>query len=413
MANNRFTGATNSNWGTATNWSLGAVPTVSDGNIAYFDNTSPNCTINVAAVCNGLNFNGGTGYTGTITMTNGIVVSGSITTSAGMSISNSANRIVMNATGTLTTNGLAWNCGFACSGTFTCTLADNFTCNSSIDLCLSGTTTYAGAFTITHTGTVSSTFTVSGVATSSTTTFTNTGNVNITGFGGRFVMKEWIINCGTSTFTCTGGIQIGDATNSTKLTYTSGNISLGSASSLQIGGTATLDTYPIIWNTILMTNQDNQATKTFTLNSKLISKNDIILGGIGQTASSLNLVFAGNFGFECGQLIYITVNSIRTITFQSGVIYRVKNNFNVLSFNPATNNIFNASTAGSKAKFLIDKDCVSSVVGVTITDIDNIGPDKIPVFNRPLITATTTNSAGWDIIPLGQKYFNMRSIRMD
>ena len=80
MAANTFTGLVNSNYGTAGNWSLLAVPTANDGNTATFGATSPACTVNVASVCNSIDF---TGYTNTITMTNTITVgsgaSGTIT----------------------------------------------------------------------------------------------------------------------------------------------------------------------------------------------------------------------------------------------------------------------------------------------------------------------------------------------
>ena len=67
MAANIFDGSTDGNWGTAANWSLGAVPLIGDGNVATFDATSPNCTINsTARACNGLDM---TGYLGTLSGT--------------------------------------------------------------------------------------------------------------------------------------------------------------------------------------------------------------------------------------------------------------------------------------------------------------------------------------------------------
>ena len=66
MAANIFTGATNSLFSVATNWSLGTVPTSTDANTATFDATSPNCTVNVSSNCQSLDF---TGYTNVLTMT--------------------------------------------------------------------------------------------------------------------------------------------------------------------------------------------------------------------------------------------------------------------------------------------------------------------------------------------------------
>lgn len=106
MAVNLFTGATNNNWGTATNWSLGTVPTSVDGHITTFDATSPNCTVNTSSrSCNGIDF---TGYSNTITMTFAITIaSGNITLSPTMGISG-LGRLIHQGSGNLTSNGRTW-----------------------------------------------------------------------------------------------------------------------------------------------------------------------------------------------------------------------------------------------------------------------------------------------------------------
>jgi len=127
MAANFFTGVTNSNWSVSTNWSLAAVPTASDGNPATFNAASPNCTVDGSArVCNGLDFRGAgvTDYAGTITMTNQITVSGSLTFAAGMGISGSG-AMLCNAAGTITWNGRTWPNAMTLSGAVTFTIADN------------------------------------------------------------------------------------------------------------------------------------------------------------------------------------------------------------------------------------------------------------------------------------------------
>jgi len=94
------------NWGTATNWSLGAVPTASDGNVATFDATSPNVTVSGSnKVANALDF---TGYTNTITfITYGISVYGDITLGVNMNIV-TPTFLYSAATGNLTSNGKAF-----------------------------------------------------------------------------------------------------------------------------------------------------------------------------------------------------------------------------------------------------------------------------------------------------------------
>jgi hypothetical protein len=78
MAANIFqNGGVDNNWNTAGNWSLGVVPTYSDGNVTTFDATSPNCTINVTSDCNILLFENG--FTATVTHSNQLTVGGDIT----------------------------------------------------------------------------------------------------------------------------------------------------------------------------------------------------------------------------------------------------------------------------------------------------------------------------------------------
>lgn len=134
MAVNTFTGGT-ANWGTATNWSLGTVPTATDGHVTTFDNTSPNCTVNVAAACNNINFNGGTGWAGALTMTNGIGVYGNITLSAAAMTRTGAGILSILAASTMIANGFQWtgpvtfNYGAATTMTFTLSDAWDITGN--------------------------------------------------------------------------------------------------------------------------------------------------------------------------------------------------------------------------------------------------------------------------------------------
>ena len=110
--------APNTNWGTSTNWltdgSGAGVPTALTD--AVFDNKSQNCTVNVAGLCRTLNFNSGTGYANTITMTNNIIVgSTNAATSTGVTLSptmivGGSGRVSTrsNNSVTLTSNGYVW-----------------------------------------------------------------------------------------------------------------------------------------------------------------------------------------------------------------------------------------------------------------------------------------------------------------
>lgn len=242
-------GTTNSNWGTASNWladgSGSGVPTALTD--AVFDNLSPACTVNVAGVCRNLNFNSGTGYTNTITMTNGITVgsttaatAASVTLSSGMGITGSgAIATRANNTITLTSNGRQWPNAFgigsvavasvSCSVTFsgnwvidgTLTIgagnlqytfagAINITCNGNLAFNISAASQTNGI--IATVGSVT-TIIIAGNSTWSSIAPVNIGiNININAPGNTVNIGD---NC------CYGGL--GTATGS-NFTYTAGTV---------------------------------------------------------------------------------------------------------------------------------------------------------------------------------------------
>ena len=93
----------NNNYNNALNWSLGAVPTASDGNVATFDNNvlSGPCTINVASQANNVDFST---YNKTLTCTSTLSISGNVTLGINMTFSGTGAWTV-NANSTLTSNG--------------------------------------------------------------------------------------------------------------------------------------------------------------------------------------------------------------------------------------------------------------------------------------------------------------------
>lgn len=139
MAANIFTGATNNNWGTATNWSLGSVPTATDGHVATFVATSPNCTINGSnRICNAIDF---TGYVNTLNPLFNLQVNGNCTLSATMTIlTTGASLQFVNASCSITSNGKVWTNNFGTStpasgvGTVVVTLLDDWVVTGSISI---------------------------------------------------------------------------------------------------------------------------------------------------------------------------------------------------------------------------------------------------------------------------------------
>ena len=127
MADNIFDGSTSNDWNTASNWSLGAVPTASDGHVVVFDASSPNCTLgSTNRVCNQLMMSA---YTGTLTFgVRSLTVSGNITLGSGHTFSSTTGGLAINSSGNITTNGYTIPTNFQFAGTSkTYTLQDDLT----------------------------------------------------------------------------------------------------------------------------------------------------------------------------------------------------------------------------------------------------------------------------------------------
>jgi len=278
MAANIFqSGGVNNNWNTIGNWSLGAVPTASDGNVATFDATSPNCTVNISAVCNGINF---TGYTNTITMTNGIASSGSVTLGSSMIIVGSGG-LTINSSGTLTTNGITWPNDLVVGGTSTVvTLA----ATSSIagGLTFSGTSPGINLYSIYVGGSL-----FVGAASGGTSTIIMNGTGSVNGNGLTLQHNLTFNTSGTITF-------INFAFANKTLTYTSGTIiTTGSSLNLVIGaGASVLNTSGMNGST---TNKwynigmgGNTGVNNTYLSSDLYCSNTLTMGAAGGNTCSVN-----------------------------------------------------------------------------------------------------------------------------
>ena len=118
------------NWTDTTKWAAsdasallnindGATPTASDD--VFLTANSGQCTISAVSVGKSLTC---TGYTGTLTQSSTLTISGSVTLVAGMTFTYTTGTLSINATGTLTTGGLLLG-NVSTAGTGTLTLGDN------------------------------------------------------------------------------------------------------------------------------------------------------------------------------------------------------------------------------------------------------------------------------------------------
>lgn len=266
-------GGANNNWGTTGNWSLTdggaggqAVPLATDD--CFFTANSPNVTVDTSTrVCKTLDF---TGYTGNITMTFGINVSGSITLSPTMSVSGSGT-LASIATGTLTSNGKTWPAAFSLTTTnVVSTLADNWTVSGPLTL---GPVTINGS-QLTHTGDLTIT-TTTGI-TQGTTLLRSTGTGTITlNFTTGSVRVPWTINtAGTLTFAGVGLLPYNTGT----FTYVAGTIVGASGVTLSLNAAATTFAVSgITWGAITVA-----GSNTYTLSEDLNTSGLLTIGSTTQ-----------------------------------------------------------------------------------------------------------------------------------
>lgn len=383
MAANYWRGTTDSNWGTATNWSLGAVPTASDGNVATFDGTSPNCTVNTSSrACNGIDF---TNYANTITMSQLISVSGNITLGASMIISGSGG-LTCNAAATLKSNGKTWPNTLTVSGGYIFTLSDNWTvqnltCAANAGQ-LNGNTIY-----------VNGNFTMSNTFTSCTTAVVLQGTGTWSGAG---IYKGNLTFNTAGTITISGSVSYGVGT----LTYTAGTMP-ASGSTLTLSSTPTLNTSGMTWynitpgaTTVTLTSDLYVSNNYQTSSSHTVNGNKIYIQGnwtqsnntIGGTAE---IVWngTGNVQALLNGWIYnnLTINTAGTITF-TGNIYLALN-ARTLKYIAGT---INFSTYGivlySSSSYLPILDLNGLAVGKLYIGVDGVAGNEVNVASSFSIT---------------------------
>ena len=331
MAANIFLGTTNSNYNVNTNWSLGTIPTATDGNIVTFNGSSPNCTINAVSLGNNIDF---TNYTNTITFSNTLTISGNVTLGINMNFAGTFS-LIINANSSMTSNGKTFGVPLiflSMTAGNTYTLVDNWTVNALV-------TNAFNTVALTNTINNNNLFCLKGFTFNSGTSNSNsvnagTTNINFIGTGTISVINgtiknNLIFNAGTNTITITSASSF--LYNTGIITYTSGVIV--STTTITINGNTTFDfSSTNIFAIPLKFNFAGTISPIITLLSDAY-----IFGNI---TISTNTVFNGyNMYISCPTFTFSTIcsgttnfiiagtNSTSSTTFTGGGT--IKNNFTI------------------------------------------------------------------------------------
>jgi hypothetical protein len=286
MANNYWRGTTNSNSNTATNWSLGVVPTSNDGHVATWDASSPNCTINATLSCNHTDFSA---YTNTVSMSNNIIVYGNITLGASMLISGSSYLRINSTTSTITSNGKVWTNTLSVVGSSTITLVGSLTV-AGLQNSLSGN------YSLTINKTTNETFTsTNGLMGFSGGSFDISGNADIYVTGGAITTNGSSSGVGSiiSNLYLNGNIStnVNDVIKLSNVTWLSGTFTNGIGSKVIFPNACTINTSGMYWN-----NVEFSGSNTKTLSSNLN------LRGLFTASNTSDNIVSNGFAINCASL---------------------------------------------------------------------------------------------------------------
>jgi len=366
------------NWNSNTNWASSSggtpgasFPTVADDVTFDTNSGSVNITVNVSSAALTLTIT--SGYTGVITMTNQLAISGAITLGANMGNATGSGSLIVNSSATLTSNGKTWTASLNLQGTAqTYTLADNWTVsNFSV-----GATT-----SCTLNGNQLST---TGLYSINVASITGTTNIFLIGTGnwqgaGSTSNNLTINTAGTITLNANVFYKTGT------LTYTSGTV-VSSGFILTINGNCTLNTSGITWSNISVV----APTTTITLNSTL-RVNTFAYTGISGT-NTLN----GTAGFDVD--IFTSTGVSRLYVFKIGVTYRIRNTFTFTGGASASHTSISSSTPSTNTILTLDFGSTQDLGFVNATDVDSSAGQTIWSYK-----GTLSNTSNWQLLPTQPK----------
>lgn len=282
MPTRTWTGATNNNWGTSTNWAEGSVPTNAD-DVVF--STNVNCSVTSAAVCKTITF--GT-YSGTFTNTGGLTVSGNVTLGTSVVWGAWSQYLTIDTTATLTSNGVSIpNLQFY--NTITITLADDWTVtaflafqNATITVTLNSNKINVSGGQILHRN---------GCTIAGTTAIHVTGNVSWSS-GTYFISNPITINT-AGTFTLLNNFNLSGNT----VTWLAGAMTT-TGSTTSLNGNVTFTGTGLTFNNV-----------TALANTTLTLSNDITISGSISTNTSAATFVINGFTLYVGGGLNTVVNT--------------------------------------------------------------------------------------------------------
>ena len=392
---------TGGNWNATTTWVEGIVPTSTDNIV--FTATSGNLTINVASLCNGIDF---TNYPAgkTITFNNTLTLYGaSINLGTGLyTQAGTSGIILIGNTGTtgLTSNGVIWSRTFTFSGGgggAIYTLNDDWNFTNNISFTNSNTCTINGFNIYTN-----------GLTSTTTQPTTGTTNINFNGTGtwsntSTGAVKNNITINTSGTLTISGNVYYNTGT----LTYTAGTV-VSTGSVLNIALATTINTSGMTWRDVAMSN--GIQTLTSDLNTEILRINNggnVTINNSGGNIFTLTLIHSSTFVVSgtasinligTGTWIHtltgvisnnLNINTTGTLTIGTNVYYAIGTLTYLSGKINAKNStlILGTSTLINLHKFLISSLSISAGATITMNEFFS-GSPLIPIN----ITSTSTTN---------------------
>ena len=402
MAVNTFTGATSSAWITATNWSLGTVPTSVDGHTTTFDAASPACTLGGNRACYRLDM---TNYTGTLTFgtftlnvynKSIILGSGATLSMAGGYLSSYANGIAVS----ITSNGCYVPYLFLGGlNPHTITLLDDFNVGkleahltTNVLLTLNGNKILVyddwnlGTGNRQLAGTTVIEFTGSNNCLWGGTSITGSAKnpIIINKSGGTLTLREYITH------------SIGT------ITHTAGTVdTLTNNSNLIIQAQTTLNTSGMTWNNVYF--QGSNTYSLYTFNSLFNARKIIV--------NLYNVYFFGSAGFTVDDFIINDIQNINKnlissyINFYYQNVYTINNSISSYS-NKLYPRLLQSSSATAKVTLIYNgTNANQEVINCDALRIDSSGGNKIWTLDGTITDSDNWGISNSSIVPVTVAYF--------